>query len=141
MKANELSIGDWVQARIITFRGAERLTPPMRVVSLGETWVQLLIDPRSGDPDKYDIADIRPVPLTVDMLIANDCKTVNTQCFEWKNENDDGLIAAINAEVGNDGIIWAEIWTLGHSLRLPAPYVHKLQHALRLAGIEKEIGL
>lgn len=60
---NELSIGDWVCAQITTLQGKERLTPPMRVVAIGETWGQLLIDPESGDPDKYDIEDIRPILL------------------------------------------------------------------------------
>ena len=65
MKENELAIGDWVCAAGTVLNGEERLMPPMRVVAIGETWVQLLIDPEAGDPDEYDIYEVRPIPLTV----------------------------------------------------------------------------
>ena len=68
MKENELAIGDWVCAAGTVLNGEERLMPPMRVVAIGETWVQLLIDPEAGDPDEYDIYEVRPIPLTVDAL-------------------------------------------------------------------------
>ena len=47
MKENELAIGDWVCAAGTVLNGEERLMPPMRVVAIGETWVQLLIDPEA----------------------------------------------------------------------------------------------
>lgn len=142
MKANELSVGDWVCAALHGLNGKERLTPPMRVVAIGETWVQLLVDPESGDPDEYDIEDIRPVPLTADILMANDWASFSAIKFELElcNSNNN-LFAAVIAEVCNDGMLYIDIWVLKHNLRLPVPYVHTLQHTLRLAGIEKEIKL
>ncbi len=60
MKTNELAIGDWVCAAGPVLNGEERLTPPMRVVAIGETWVQLLIDPEAGDPDdSYEMKRIQ----------------------------------------------------------------------------------
>ena len=76
MKANELSVGDWVCAKMTVINGEERLTPPMQVVAIGKTWVQLRIDPEAGDPDEYDIEDIRPIPITADILTATDLEIV-----------------------------------------------------------------
>lgn len=130
MKPNELSIGDWVCAAGSVINGEERLTPPMRVVAIGETWVQLLIDPESGDPDKYDIEDILPIPLTANIVFAN-----------WSGHINIRMVESVQAEFLRYGMTYVYLAVLNHRVRIPVPYVHQLQHALRLAGIEKEIAL
>ena len=142
MKTNEVAIGDWVCAAAPVINGEERLTPPMQVVAIGETWVHLLIDPDAGDPDEYDIEDIRPIPLTADMLWANEWRSFTEKRFILEIRDNDGRTAAsVDAIIENDGVIYIRAWMEGHDLRLRTPYVHQLQHALRLAGIEKEIEL
>lgn len=146
MKVNKLSIGDWVQARMIIFQGEERLTPPMRVVALGETWVQLQIDPEAGDPDEYDIKDIRPVPLTEDIIFKNFKewqKRPNLYWIGWSYSHERTITHEISIEWRYPR--WK--FTL-QEYTYPAIHltrtilcVHELQHALRLAGIEKEIEL
>lgn len=141
MKANELQIGDWVCAAGPVINGEERLTPPMRVVSVGETWVCLRIDPEQGDPFEHDIDEIRPIPLTADILIANGWKRIPPELFRREYRKYGKVTAAVEVEIWREGVIYSEIWTSGYSLRLPTLYVHQLQHALRMAGIEKEIEL
>ncbi|MCM1216571.1 MAG: hypothetical protein NC209_04205 [Alistipes sp.] len=142
MKANELSIGDWVCAVGTVINGEEHLTPPMRVEQICETWVRLQIDPQVGDPDEYDIADIRPVPLTGAILEQNGFTNIGkTPCHaNYKlvvNEYDGALLVQFfkkpsEVRISFDPIIVFS--TYGCS-------IHNLQHALRLANIEKEIEL
>lgn len=140
MKASELAIGDWVCVAGPVINGEERLTPPMRVVAIGETWVQLLIDPEAGDPDEYDIEDIRPIPLTGEMLWKN--------FKEWEVQI--GLYRKgwkISIEYRNQ-MVYVSFRNSKQDRHFPDGkfntsilFVHELQHALRLAGIEKEIEL
>lgn len=141
MKANELSIGDWVQARMITFQGEERLTPPMRVVAVGETWVQLQIDPQAGDPDEYDIEEIRPVPLTVDILLANgwDWSDYSRQLIKFFNDDPNSPYAKVT--IWLSGSLHLELKTQQMGYKSIVRSVHELQHAIRLAGLEKEFDL
>lgn len=46
MRIEELSIGDWVCAeQLCGVHNEPRLTPPMKVVGLGESWVNLEVAP------------------------------------------------------------------------------------------------
>lgn len=141
MIANDLQIGDWVCAAGPVINGQERLTPPMRVVAIGETWAHILIDPEAGDPDEEDIKDIRPIPLTTDILLANGWKVIPLNRFRMEYRKCGNITAAVEIEIHDNVSIYTDVWTMGHSLRLSTPYVHKLQHALRLAGIYKDIKL
>ena len=147
-EANKLSIGDWVCAKMTVINGEERLTPPMRVIAIGETWVQLRIDPEAGDPDEYDIEDIRPITLTADILERNGFeKTMETEHkieFKFISGNAQRAIALrINTpnfppflHFGNSTWAAPHVYT-----RIKSSTVHELQHLLLLAGIEKEITL
>lgn len=146
MKPSELSIGDWVCAAGPVINGEERLTPPMRVVSVGETWACLRIDPEQGDPFEHDIDEIRPIPLTSEILLANGWNIFKEDRFrlEMRDAYAYGRLgASVDVEFRNDGMIFAfvGIWTYSVDMRLPVFYVHELQHVLRLAGIGKEIEL
>lgn len=148
MKVNELSIGDWVCAVGTVINGEERLTPPMQVVRIGETWVCLLIDPEAGDPDEYDIKDIRPVPLTVDILLNNGWNLRDTLYgWTWRFEERLGnnfIRCSVDIQFTNDEnteIANVDAWSFGHLIKIKAQFVHQLQHALRHADIEKEIEL
>lgn len=144
MKASELAIGDWVCVAGPVINGEERHTPPMRVVGMGETWVYLEIDPEQGDPFDENIKDIRPVPLTADILLANGWEWEHPKrlsCDLNKDSKDDPLVHVIRATIFNNGRFFFDVHVPNISLRLYIDYVHELQHALRLAGIEKEIEL
>ena len=135
MRIDELSVGDWV-----TY---DRDTTPVKIMSVytraGQQCV-VMTDSYYSD-GVIGFADmINPIPLTVEMLEKNGLEFIDD---------------------GNDAIIflccdmfWARLcvgdcfWSIGvHSEdRLDAvmcdvKYVHQLQHALRLAGVGKEIEL
>lgn len=142
MKANELAIGDWVCAAGPVLNGEERLTPPMRIVAIGETWACLRIDVEQGDPFEENIEDIRPMPLTVDALLANGWEWVHPKRLRAEvRDEEEQLVWAFEVTIFNDCRLWANVHISGYSLRMPVDYVHELQHAMRLSGIEKEFEL
>lgn len=141
MKSEELQIGDWVCAAGPVIDGEERTTPPMRVVSIGETWVCLRIDPEQGDPFEEDIEDIRPIPLTADILMANGFCHARYGHYRYECVIDESTGETIRAAANKEGIMCIDIFRPKASIFLLTPYVHQLQHALRLAGINKDIKL
>lgn len=136
MRIEKLSIGDWVCAeQLCGVHKEPRLTPPMKVVGLGELWVNLEIDSEQGDPFEFEPSEIRGVPITPEILEKNGFKK-NGEYNEWN--------------IGT----WETPYLLGVSLERPAitikwngssifidqaKNVHQLQHAFCLAGVEKEI--
>jgi hypothetical protein len=141
ISVSDLSIGDWVCAEVSCGVHIEpRLTPPMKVVGLGESWVNLEIDPEQGDPFEYEPHEIRGVPITVEVLEKNG--------LEYEDDGNDAVIFLCC------DMFWARLcvgdtfWLVGiHSEdRLDAvvcdvKHIHELQHALRLASVGKEIVL
>jgi hypothetical protein len=124
MKANELMIGD-----IITFKDSLQTdeTPiPVKVVALGyqhrgeenEALVQI------GNDNTCDIVTIDEefvgYPLTAEILEKN---FPDPEIVCWYPDNNTYRII------------------IGDDVALNIKYIHELQHALRLCGIEKEIVL
>ena len=111
MKANELMIGDWV----IGYSGE-----PFEIGII--------------DPDFLYWDEIQPIPLTKDILEKNDWKRLTSP------EGEDVFVL----DLGTTVLWWfvkdKELVLIGGS-HLKIEYVHQLQHALRLCGIEKEIML
>lgn len=146
MRIEELSIGDWVCAeQLCGVHNAPRLTPPMKVVGLGESWVNLEIDSEQGDPFEFEPCEIRGVTITPEILEKNGFafkhKGIEFDHYETNLENGKTLLLSFDRgehyylmieEKGKRGL---------HQIDCPLGYVHQLQHAIRLAGIEKEIEL
>lgn len=141
ISVSDLSVGDWVCAeQLCGAHSKPRLTPPMKVVGLGDGaggWVNLMIDPEQGDPFEFEPSEIRGVPITAEVLEKNGFLK-NGEYNEWN--------------IGT----WETPDLIGVSLERPsiivehkgtrifldqAKYIHQLQHALRLAGVGKEIVL
>lgn len=138
MDIRDLSIGDWVCAeQLCGVNNEPRLTPPMKVIVLDESWVNLEIDTEQGDPFEFEPSEIRGIPITAEVLEKN------------------GFVKQGEYNEWNIGT-WRTPYLLGVSLERPsiiikwdgssifidqAKYVHQLQHALRLANVEKEITL
>lgn len=127
MKENELMIGDWVLVN----------GNPMQIQAVNDIDGEImagdelycLIEDRVHSEDK-----IEPVPLTAEILEKNGF--VRSSVFvEWKYE-EEGVY-----------ILWKpfpflKIETENVQLNLSGcEYVHELQNALRLCGINKTIGL
>lgn len=86
--------------------------------------------------EKFELKDLRPIPLTQEILEKNGWVKNLYSAESYDNEE----LECLSLWVGEDGKNkwW---WHVGVELVTPINYVHELQHALRLCEIEKEIEL
>ena len=151
VKIQDLSVGDWVCVEEkVGVHNEPHLTPPMKIVAIGEDWVQLRIDPEQGDPFEYDISEIRGVEITpeilesIGLIMSGDFTRkgkVIRHYKEWTSVIEISVwthkkstqISLEDSTTGN----WASLRRNNYQ----AVYVHEFQQMLRLAGVEKEIGL
>jgi hypothetical protein len=139
MEANELSckdlmVGDWVRIKI-TQHNTE-------VTNIDANSIYT----EAAFPIRYD--EIEPIPLTSEILekngfVAN--KHVYPYPYYEYTNKEDKLKIGFAFPQGNK-TSYKEPWVCIDSenvliVHLPCIYVHQLQHALRLCGIEKEIVL
>lgn len=108
-----------------------------------------------------NIMNISPIPLTTDILMKNDFEEIEkdeyneyicekcdgNDCYEirvcWKDSYDNGAADAFNL------VCWDEEWMLyieGNKnsyskVGCKTIYLHELQHAIKICGINKEIKL
>ena len=128
MRANELVIGDWVyyENSPVQIKGIDSFKG--EYVSFGDEF--------------YPYEDFDPIPLTPEILKKNDFKYGDGYGYSFVNRKElsgDGfeeekvyINTALNTLI---------IYTAASSIHLPVKYIHELQHALKLCGIEKEIVL
>ena len=130
MKANELMIGDLV----LLFGKA-----PSRVTAIEDLEVYVYEEERGDWNVGYE--HINPIPLTPEILEKNGFK----QDPKSRSRKSHQIITNdvyISWWKGRLNILYKPF--VGHStnhINCDGKYVHELQHALRLAGIEKEIVL
>lgn len=130
MKANELMIGDWVLFD----------HNPVRVAILGAAQDSLGLtvgDNVFGQP--YSM--IEPIPLTAEILEKNGweySEYTGDEMFTWPLDDDIEMPFRLVVDY-NGNKYWITVG-VGNYLT-PINYVHELQHALRLCGIEKDITL
>ena len=130
MKANELMIGDWVlrngepyQIRELGIYGVNRDGEDYPAVCIGKPKGVGLIVERN---------EINPIPLTVEILERNFVK----------NGTNRYVVYGGNSYIKDmTNFFELHINFVDFKLEQQIFYVHKLQHALRLCGIEKEIEL
>ncbi len=139
MKIDELMIGDY-----ITFRDVQNdsFCPKLKVCGLIDDDVYVSND---GDPvlDVVDQDDIAGIPLTTDILEKNGFGYVEKDTLMGITHfylGEPYYCENMNLHIGgdNNGVFWLnylrnDIWSIR--------YVHQLQHALRICGIEKEINV
>ena len=145
MKANELMVGDWVEYRFTGWTEKDGVYEDYQYVqisTIGELYVK-------ADNDRVASADGKeffPIPLTPEILEKNGF-VENRGATSWKFETErEDLIdiygyneyhLSINIE-DTHGSGKGYRWMLNN---LVIFYVHQLQHAFRLCGIDKEIEL
>lgn len=114
MKANELMVGDWVRMPLGL--------PEIRQVKY---------------PSEIDDADFyEPISLTAEILEKNGFTIHLSHCgIKWLWIEKQKFELAIDEENRN------KITTALGLIDIEIKYVHELQHALRLCGIDKEIKL
>ena len=145
MKANELMIGDWVR---VTDKACETYCygeyKAGEIVQVREI-LDYGINPDWSGAEVNDVLHleaIEPIPLTKEILERNDFLNVGEQVIQYENGlcwvwvEEDTMRLGIDANNNSwDGECTTPM------MRVHITYVHQLQHALRLCGIEKEIKL
>lgn len=125
MKANELMIGDWVY-------DGNSIAQVTGITCDG------IIETTHNQSSNIEI--IRPIPLTIEILEKNGLEKdnhgrLNSEYFD----EDVNSCLEISVDDKTGEIWWSYNWDEYWIIRLR--YVHELQNALRLCGIEKEIVL
>ena len=125
MNVNELMVGDWVN-----YRGIYNKIAPADFCHF--EWID----------------EIRPIPLTLEILEKNgfEITEFDNRIYDTYMENNIRLGIQVEPwqfwcyynQLTPEGEINDEIFRI---LFQETPYVHQLQHVLRLCGIEKEIEL
>ena len=127
MKANELSVGDWVYCTEFDKQVIDRLecVEDIRV---------FLENAKLYTPLYY----IKPIPLTEEILKKNGLAITEFPfCAIYFDEDTNYNLELSENKEGD--IYWSISFDEYRIIRLR--YVHELQHALRLCGIKKEIEL
>ena len=138
MNIQELSVGNWVKTTDKDFRGSRECT--IQNIEKWRNGYVLVVKFKDGSIETLGSCCFEPIPLTPEILEENG--------FEFIDDGNNAIIFLCC------DMFWAKLcvgdcfWSIGvHSEdRLDAvmcdvKYVHQLQHALRLAGNEKEIVL
>lgn len=138
LKISDLSVGDWVMVN----------GRPRKISVLAEVWNgsnEVLVGYVAHvNPNGYNVVfykpieHVKPIPITAEILEQNGF-VKNGEYNEWSNGNWDD-IPFIGISLSRPSM---RIKNLGTDIFLEnkVVYVHQLQHALRLAGVDKEINL
>ena len=133
MKANKLTLGDHVQVN----------GEACKVISI--SYFDIGISDSKEDFYHVHIDNIKPLPITAEILEKNFTAIPNTlwSSVDYFYYNSSHTVKICRYIVdGTWKITYGEDTIGGKSeWRMYATYVHELQHALRLCGIEKEIEL
>lgn len=120
MEAKDLMFGDWVNIAV------EEYNNPTRIREIGSFWVKVIKDEMA-----YGNILVTPIPLTTEILEKNGWvnQHFGTQRQEWWLDKTKFPIVrySVNDTLHHNGIV--------------LKFVHQLQHALKVCGIDKEIEL
>lgn len=122
MKANELMIGDWLQHASGKYFQITRL----------DEWKDDSVHFACGHPHLWEYNnEFTPISITPEILVNNGFQQISTN----KYVSGQVTIAIFVEE------FLITIKSGGVRVMITIKYVHELQHALRLCGIEKDIKL
>lgn len=141
LKIEDLSVGDWV---CYTGKRIDGIGPNRKITYIERDTCGLLIglDYGAFHYSSAKIEDIVPIPITPEILEKNGFvkeSEVGYERFEWR---ENGSVAIT---LNRDSFSQSETFVLStfkigiNSWLLKIGHVHELQHAIRLAGIDKEI--
>lgn len=137
MQAEQLMIGDWV---------LDPFDEPTRISAIHNfDDVEINKDLDSNQYFAAAVIDLNPVPITGEILEQNGWKhfSKDNQKLDFHN-TEHWLLDKCEAWRLNDNtILYFRIQSNDHHTQYGGKiqYVHELQHALRLCGIEKDIAL
>lgn len=118
MKATELMIGDWVRRRWTCSDTGREVVKDSQVTEIRKNGETLYAWSKNGNIGRVE--NLEPIPLTTEILEKNG----------FINSVDVALFDRETGRIESDFVCAAKL-----------EYIHELQHALRLCGIEREIKL
>lgn len=131
MKATELMIGDWVevtQTECVADGGHYMTWSEYgKVIGITDSYIEVQVRDGEYNVDAHE-DELKPIPITDEILKKNfpDCEDGYT--IGWWDDDRGGY--------------QVDFFCNGFSLEIKTiHHVHKLQHTLRLCGLEKEIEL
>lgn len=119
MERNSLMIGDWVYNT--------HNSQPEQVCEIGSGLVMLNYN------DLYEYDEIEPIPLTDEILRNNGFEYFHKNYASISREHP--FMLRLDKWPDENG--FGGVWTICDIIDIR--YVHQLQHALRLCGIDKEL--
>lgn len=139
ISVSDLSVGDWLQARMVKWDYEDLdITPPMRVAEISSDEVMLQL----GSVKHYAfVDDLQPIHITAEVLEKNGFEQ-NSNCLDYRF-----IIGKIYCSISKGIKCWnVNIYDISDSPHTPIfkahiIHIHELQHALRLAKVGKEIVL
>lgn len=143
MKANELMIGDWVNLNYWDGKFVQQINGISYNSWRGEgyqDWVDTEID------DEASIGSIEPIPLTAEILEKNGWEAFNGTYNIVRYRIITKVMALIIEPMKVESILgerwfWLSVNKIDGEVRpnmnYPFCYVHELQHALRLCGLNE----
>lgn len=137
MKATDLMIGDWVNLNFdVDYKTGKSIYAPVQITGInkdGTIDVNCTFDKSESMQDGWDLKLIEPIPLTREILEKNGFEKSQGEKFTWFICN----VAAFDIRIVSEKNNLYDIKIAEYPR--PIKYVHELQHALKLCGIEKEI--
>lgn len=150
MKAHELMIGDWVHVEV--HRGFNAQNVKVETIpdndgdnEYGHHYGHIGAWLEGGDNDFRDVETrhLQPIPLTGEILAKNGLKE---RSWYWEYRDNYCRVKVyiapkieIEGELFDEPPILLQVDGATFNLSIIIEYVHELQHALKLCGIEKEI--
>lgn len=139
MRIEELSIGDWVCAELAKWESDDAdMTPPLQVKAIygierHNLYVDLFNPANNTIEHSAFVKDLVPIPLTPEILEKSGYRLIikNNRFDDWCN-----FSVVVRKYDYEDNY---RLFIGGVKMEFKLHDVHQLQHALRLAGIEKEI--
>lgn len=140
MNIRELQIGDWVyESKSTQF--------PMQITGIFQDskngTVYLDFEGNEGDVFESEVEDIAPIPITREFLEKNRFRKVEQGIWDypveatWVKDIDSNKSIALEKYPDDDTLVFGHgdcLWD-GANVK----YVHQLQNAMRLCGIEWEV--
>ena len=133
IKISDLSVGDWVQ-------DGNGIIAKVRGIENWSNGYILNVQTVSGSICTLSVTGALPIPITAEILEKNGFgKKTFTQDQLFRIVEPNGNIPFIGYRWDSERVIIER--SNDYMLRVKAKYIHQLQHALRIAGVDKEINL
>lgn len=136
LKISDLSVGDWVGVRCGTKINAFKVEE-IRFNNFIHKYVALLNNKAYGLPT----TELHPIPITAEILEKNGF-VKNGGAYLWSNKKHRVFVFLTEFSPSVDIEEMDEQFDpISSRIEVSQLYAHQLQHALRIAGVDKEINL